>query len=218
MPTNEPSQRKWPRKRSKPGCGNALVVCDVPLVADALQTLTERTTGARVSMAQSWSDARQSLGEDLYTLVVVCCLGASAREISALDRLYRPQRWLLLPLQPSESLSALANDRRQISMTAFASSIEDLSRVLASTNGAQAVGSQADASAMPSLTPRQHALLTLLSQGHSTQEIAQRLRIQPGTVRNGLSKAYQKLGVQDRTSAALTYQAVFNPQNGSAAI
>ncbi len=54
-----------------------------------------------------------------------------------------------------------------------------------------------------SLSPRERELLTLLAQGCSNAEIAARLFLSEGTVRNYLSSLFAKLGVSDRTHAAV---------------
>lgn len=53
------------------------------------------------------------------------------------------------------------------------------------------------------LTEREQEILRLLVQGHSNPEIAQRLHLAAGTVRNYVSTILQKLGVSDRTQAAV---------------
>lgn len=53
------------------------------------------------------------------------------------------------------------------------------------------------------LTPREKAILFLLSQGHSNREIAERMCLAEQTVKNHLSVMYDKLGVRDRTQASL---------------
>ena len=53
------------------------------------------------------------------------------------------------------------------------------------------------------LTEREFDVLRLLVEGHSNPEIAARLHLAPGTVRNYVSVILQKLGVSDRTQAAL---------------
>jgi len=52
-------------------------------------------------------------------------------------------------------------------------------------------------------TERERDVLILLAEGHSNPEIAQRLHLAPGTVRNYVSAILQKLSVSDRTQAAV---------------
>jgi DNA-binding NarL/FixJ family response regulator len=55
-----------------------------------------------------------------------------------------------------------------------------------------------------SLTTRERELLTLLGAGVSlTDELAERLYISPKTVKNHLASIYEKLGISDRTQAAV---------------
>jgi two-component system nitrate/nitrite response regulator NarL len=53
----------------------------------------------------------------------------------------------------------------------------------------------------PVLTPREHAVLALAAEGHSTREIAARLNVASSTVKTHLQSIYTKLDVPDRTSA-----------------
>ncbi len=53
------------------------------------------------------------------------------------------------------------------------------------------------------LTGREIEILCLLAQGLSNLEIAQKLHLAPGTVRNYLSEIFGKLRVSDRTQAAV---------------
>ena len=52
-------------------------------------------------------------------------------------------------------------------------------------------------------TDRERDILTLLSQGLSNPEIAEKLFLAEGTVRNYISSLLKKLGVADRTQAAI---------------
>ena len=56
---------------------------------------------------------------------------------------------------------------------------------------------------LDSFTEREQEVLGLLAQGHSNPEIADRLHLGRGTVRNYVSAILQKLGVSDRTQAAV---------------
>ena len=53
------------------------------------------------------------------------------------------------------------------------------------------------------LTEREHDVLRLLAKGLSNGEIANQLYLSEGTIRNYVSTVFEKLGVTDRTRAAL---------------
>lgn len=53
------------------------------------------------------------------------------------------------------------------------------------------------------LSSRELEVLTLIGRGRSNDEIAKALFISPHTVKNHVSSIYRKLGVRDRTHAAL---------------
>ncbi len=53
------------------------------------------------------------------------------------------------------------------------------------------------------LTERELAVLQLICRGYSNPDIAERLHLAQGTVRNYVSALLQKLGVEDRTQAAV---------------
>ena len=53
------------------------------------------------------------------------------------------------------------------------------------------------------LTRREQEILALIAAGKSNQEIAETLYITPGTVRVHVHAIIQKLGVRDRTQAAV---------------
>ncbi len=64
------------------------------------------------------------------------------------------------------------------------------------------------------LTPREHDVLVLIGQGASNREIAQKLYLSEGTVKNHVSNILGRLGLRDRTQLALLAVAVpphFNP-------
>jgi DNA-binding NarL/FixJ family response regulator len=56
---------------------------------------------------------------------------------------------------------------------------------------------------VPALTPREVAVLELVAKGLSNREIGAALSTKPGTVKTHLERVYAKLGVGDRTAAAL---------------
>ena len=62
---------------------------------------------------------------------------------------------------------------------------------------------QADSGLAEPLSEREREILHLLAQGLSNREIAIRLSLAQGTVKNYVTTILQKLGVRDRTQAAL---------------
>lgn len=65
--------------------------------------------------------------------------------------------------------------------------------------------SEAPGAPLEGLTPRENDVAELVAQGCSNREIAERLSISEGTVRNTLSVALDKLGLRDRTQLAISY-------------
>jgi DNA-binding NarL/FixJ family response regulator len=53
------------------------------------------------------------------------------------------------------------------------------------------------------LTPRERDVLAALTQGKTNRQIAAGLHLSVGTVKSHLSSIYDKLGVSNRTEAAL---------------
>ena len=56
------------------------------------------------------------------------------------------------------------------------------------------------------LTEREREILTLISQGASNRQVAERLYVTEGTIKNHMSNILGKLGVRDRTQAVLKAQ------------
>lgn len=67
----------------------------------------------------------------------------------------------------------------------------------------QPAATTADEGQVEGLTERELEVLRLMVLGHSNPEIAERLHLAPGTVRNYVSTILQKLNVEDRTQAAV---------------
>ena len=68
---------------------------------------------------------------------------------------------------------------------------------------AEGAGSRDEADRIESLTPREIEVLTLLSQGQTNPQIAQNLMVSRGTVKIHVQHIISKLGVSDRTQAAV---------------
>ena len=64
-------------------------------------------------------------------------------------------------------------------------------------------GGKGEADRIEALTPREIEVLTLLSQGQTTPQIAQNLMVSRGTVKIHVQHIISKLGVSNRTQAAV---------------
>lgn len=62
---------------------------------------------------------------------------------------------------------------------------------------------QPEFAAIARLTPRERDVLDALSDGGTNKEIALNLGISPGTVKTHVERLISKLGVRDRTQAAV---------------
>ena len=67
----------------------------------------------------------------------------------------------------------------------------------------EGAGDRGEAERVASLTPREIEVLTLLSQGQTNPQIAQNLTVSRGTVKIHVQHIISKLGVSDRTQAAV---------------
>ena len=67
----------------------------------------------------------------------------------------------------------------------------------------EGAGDKDEAGRVESLTPREIEVLTLLSQGQTNPQIAQNLTVSRGTVKIHVQHIISKLGVSDRTQAAV---------------
>ncbi|HEY7666906.1 MAG TPA: helix-turn-helix transcriptional regulator [Actinomycetota bacterium] len=55
------------------------------------------------------------------------------------------------------------------------------------------------------LSPRQREIVECVSRGMSNSEIAEEMGIAPSTVKSHLASVYTKMGVSNRTQAAVAY-------------
>lgn len=56
---------------------------------------------------------------------------------------------------------------------------------------------------LPSLTPQEIRILNLITEGFDNKSIAEILSVSPNTVKTHISNIFSKLGISDRTQAAI---------------
>ena len=123
---------------------------------------------------------------------------------------YADDQWVLDAVRAGAAGYLLKDTRRDILIDAIKGTAEGktyLDPAIAGKLTQQvASGIAPPQQAEPQLDPfteREQEVLNLLAQGHSNPEIADRLHLARGTVRNYVSAILQKLGVSDRTQAAV---------------
>jgi DNA-binding NarL/FixJ family response regulator len=123
---------------------------------------------------------------------------------------YAADDWVLDAIQAGAAGYLLKDTRRAELLEAIKGTAEGRSYLDPSVAGRIMQRAASQAPAPPPATPpveplteREQQILVLLAQGYSNPEIAQRLHLARGTVRNYVSTILQKLGAADRTEAAV---------------
>ena len=123
---------------------------------------------------------------------------------------YADDAWVMDAIRAGAAGYLLKDTRRDDLVAAVKGTAEGksfLDPTVAGTLMRQMIAEQAarpvDSGQVETLTERELDVLRLLAQGYSNPEIAQRMHLAAGTVRNYVSTILQKLGVGDRTQAAV---------------
>ncbi len=123
---------------------------------------------------------------------------------------YADDEWVLNALRAGAAGYLLKDTRRETLIAAIKGTAEGqsyLDPAVAGTVMRQAMAAPPPgAPGLPpleALTDREQQVLGLLARGYSNPEIARQLHLARGTVRNYVSAILQKLGVADRTEAAV---------------
>jgi DNA-binding NarL/FixJ family response regulator len=135
------------------------------------------------------SATREIVAEDLADVLVLTSYSDAERIVGALDA--GAMGYLLKDAEPDEVLRGIRAVARGESPINPKAARELL--------GARRTTSSASAD----LTPRETEVLALVRQGLANKQIARRLGISERTVKAHLTSAFQRIGVLDRTQAAL---------------
>jgi DNA-binding NarL/FixJ family response regulator len=135
------------------------------------------------------SATRQIVGEDLADVLVLTSYSDAERIVGALDA--GALGYLLKDADPDEVLRGIRAVARGESPINPRAARELL--------GAR----RSSSSAAADLTPREREVLALVRQGLANKQIARRLGISERTVKAHLTSVFSRIGVVDRTQAAL---------------
>jgi NarL family two-component system response regulator LiaR len=123
---------------------------------------------------------------------------------------YAEDAWVFDAIRAGASGYLLKDSRRDELLAAIKGTVEGKAFLDPSVAGKVMQQAAAGPAAPPEpgpqvelFTERELEVLRLLAQGHTNPEIARRLHLAPGTVRNYVSAILQKLDVSDRTQAAV---------------
>ncbi len=134
----------------------------------------------------------------------------------AVDRLLSldlPCKLVLLCTEASSEVLLCASTRRIDGVVLKESSVcelhDSISHIL---NGHTVMPSSWRAAPeLVALTPRQYEVLTLISHGHSNEEIAELLGVRPNTIKFHVSEIFRRLGARNRIEAIARLEACEAP-------
>jgi DNA-binding NarL/FixJ family response regulator len=195
-----------------------LLVDDHAVVREGLRALLEQQPDLRiVAEASDGSSALRSvMGESPDVVVLDMKMpGATAVETIKAIRLQRPRTQVLVFTSYAEDNQV--RDALAAGATGYLlkdAMADDLVRAVREVNAGRAwLHPQAQRqmlewmrrppSQMDRLTARERSVLVLLAKGQNNKQIARTLGLSAGTVKGYVSQVLEKLGVADRTQAAL---------------
>jgi DNA-binding NarL/FixJ family response regulator len=190
---------------------SVLIVDDHPVVRQGLRALLEVQDDMTVAGEAGDGPAAISLAESLRPDIVLLDLKLPGMDGVAVLRPLRAAGLRVLVLtsatEPSAAAAAVRagaagvvyKDIDPAALVRAIRSVHDGNVLLAP----EAVGSLIRGSRADTLTPREREVLAGIADGKSNREIARLLRVSEKTVKAHVSAVLAKLGVQDRTQAAV---------------
>jgi DNA-binding NarL/FixJ family response regulator len=196
---------------------SVLIVDDHPVVRRGLRVLLEVQDGIKVAGEAGDGDTALALAAEHTPDVVLLDLKLPGMDgiavLVALKARDSTARVLVLTSATEPALASLAlrsgaagllyKDVDPDALVRAIRSVHDGHLLLASEAAGTLVRSASQAAGLDALTSREREVLAELTHGRSNREIARALRISEKTVKAHVSSVLAKLGVQDRTQAAL---------------
>jgi DNA-binding NarL/FixJ family response regulator len=196
---------------------SVLIVDDHPVVRRGLRVLLEVAGGIEVTGEAGDGDTALALAAEHTPDVILLDLKLPGLDgisvLGALKARDSTARVLVLTSATEPALASLAlrsgaagvlyKDVDPDALVRAIRSVHDGHLLLASEAAGTLVRSAGPGAGLDALTSREREVLAELTQGRSNREVARALRISEKTVKAHVSSVLAKLGVQDRTQAAL---------------
>jgi DNA-binding NarL/FixJ family response regulator len=194
-----------------------LIVDDHPVVRRGLRVLLEVQDGIEVAGEAGDGDTALALAAEHTPDLILLDLKLPGMDgiavLGALKARDSPARVLVLTSATEPALASLAlrsgaagviyKDVDPDALVRAIRSVHDGHLLLASAAAGSLVRPASPGAGLDALTSREREVLAELTHGRSNREIARALRIAEKTVKAHVSSVLAKLGVQDRTQAAL---------------
>jgi DNA-binding NarL/FixJ family response regulator len=193
------------------GAISVLIVDDHPVVRQGLRALLDVQDDIVVAGEAGDGPAALSLATSLRPDIVLLDLKMPGMDGFALLEPLRAAGLRVLVLTSATEPSAAAQAIRAGAAGVLYKDIDPdaLVRAIRSVRDGnvllapEALGSLVRGSRVDTLTPREREVLAAIAEGRSNREIARSLRVSEKTVKAHVSSVLAKLGVQDRTQAAV---------------
>jgi DNA-binding NarL/FixJ family response regulator len=193
------------------GAISVLIVDDHPVVRQGLRALLDVQDDIVVAGEAGDGPAALSLATSLRPDIVLLDLKMPGMDGFAMLEPLRAAGLRVLVLTSATEPSAAAQAVRAGAAGVLYKDIDPdaLVRAIRSVRDGnvllapEALGSLVRGSRVDTLTPREREVLAAIAEGRSNREIARSLRVSEKTVKAHVSSVLAKLGVQDRTQAAL---------------
>jgi DNA-binding NarL/FixJ family response regulator len=198
----------------------ALVLVGGPrLLRAAVGSLINAQPGMRVTSSLGSIDAFEEYCRLAPSRIDVALLdvddhrGACTQAVDRLLSLALPCKLVLLCTEASSEVLLCASTRRIDGVVLKESSVSELRAAISHILNGYAVmpSSWRAAPELVALTPRQFEVLTLISHGHSNDEIAELLGVRPNTIKFHISEIFRRLGARNRIEAIARLEACEAP-------
>ncbi len=193
-----------------------LLVDDHAIVREGLRTLLEQEEDfAVVGEADDGEGAVRLAAECRADVVLMDVIMPGMGGIEATRRLLalpHPPRVLMLTslaeegaIREAVAAGAMGYLMKDVSRAELVRAVRDAARDRPTLHpeAQRILMKRPERSPLDGLTPRERSVLDLVAEGRSNRQIANRLGLTEGTVKGYVSILLDKLGVQDRTQAAL---------------